>query len=288
MADAILTLNAGSSSLKFAVYLRGADGLALHSKGQVEGIGAAPHLIAHDAGGKVLAERRWGEGERQTHEDFLAHFLGAVEPYLGAARLVGVGHRIVHGGTRFTEPVRLTPEVMTALDALVPLAPLHQPHNLAAIRAVAALRPGLAQIACFDTAFHHARPDLTTRIALPRALADEAGIRRYGFHGLSYEYLSGALRERVPKLAQRPGDRGASRQRRQPLRHARRKQRGHHNGFYGPRRVGDGHPPRRARPRRGALPDAAARHECGRRWRRCSTSNPACSASPASPATCAR
>jgi acetate kinase len=199
--DAILTLNAGSSSLKFAAYLRGADGLALHSKGQVEGIGTAPHLIARDAGGKVLAEQRWSEGERQTHEDFLAKFLGAVEPYLGDARLVGVGHRIVHGGTRFIEPVRVTPEVMESLEALVPLAPLHQPHNLAAIRAVAKLRPGLAQIACFDTAFHHGRADLTTRIPLPRALADEAAIRRYGFHGISYEYLAGALRERAPELA---------------------------------------------------------------------------------------
>lgn len=199
--DAILTLNAGSSSLKFGVYLRGAGDLALHSKGQVEGIGTAPHLIARDAGGKVLAEQRWGEDERQTHEDFLGKFLGAVEPYLGDAQLVGVGHRIVHGGTRFTAPVRVTQEVMDALEALVPLAPLHQPHNLAAIRAVAKLRPGLAQVACFDTAFHHARADLTTRVALPRALADEAGIRRYGFHGISYEYLAGALCERAPDLA---------------------------------------------------------------------------------------
>ncbi len=201
MADAILTLNAGSSSLKFAVYVHGSGGLTPHAKGQVEGIGGSPHLIARDAEGKVTAERRWANGDGQTHEDFLNQILGMVEPTLGADRLVGVGHRVVHGGERFSEPVRITPTILQALDALVPLAPLHQPHNLAPIRALEAVRPGLAQVACFDTAFHHDMPEVAQSIALPRDLT-RGGIRRYGFHGISYEYLTGRLREIAPDLAE--------------------------------------------------------------------------------------
>ena len=200
MTDAILTLNAGSSSLKFATFLAGRSGLVRHRAGQVEGIGGAPHLVARDADGKTLAERRWPEGEARTHEDFLRELLPMVETQLGSGRVAGVGHRIVHGGERFTDPVRVTPEVMTELAALVPLAPLHEPHNLAPIRAVAAARPGLPQVACFDTAFHHGLPPVAARFALPRALT-ASGIRRYGFHGLSYEYLAGALRDRAPALA---------------------------------------------------------------------------------------
>ncbi len=200
MTGAILAINAGSSSLKFALYT-GHDGqLVRRGKGEIEGIGGAAHLVARDETGAVLAERRWEQGQGGTHEDFLRALFDVVDRDLGADQLVGVGHRVVHGGERFTDPVLVTPETLRAMEALIPLAPLHQPHNLAPIRAIEAARPGLAQVACFDTAFHHAMPAVAARFALPHALT-ESGIRRYGFHGLSYEYLAGALRAQAPALA---------------------------------------------------------------------------------------
>ncbi len=139
-------------------------------------------------------------GEPQSHEDLLARLLGFVQRHLGQDRLVAVGHRVVHGGSRFHAPVRVTDDVLMALEALVPLAPLHQPHNIAPIRAVAARQPALAQVVCFDTAFHRTMPDVATRFALPRALEQE-GLRRYGFHGLSYEFIAHRLREIAPAMA---------------------------------------------------------------------------------------
>jgi acetate kinase len=201
MTDALLTLNAGSSSLKFALFaIRGTVQPELRVSGQIEGIETAPHFLAKDVAGKPLAERRWPSGERLTHEDFLGELLGWLETHLGAARLVGVGHRIVHGGARFAEPALLDDAVMAELDLLAPLAPLHQPHNLDAVRAVARLRPGLHQVGCFDTAFHRTMAPVATRFALPREL-EAAGVRRYGFHGLSYEFIAGRLREVAPDLA---------------------------------------------------------------------------------------
>jgi len=195
----ILCLNAGSSSLKFALF----DGAAaveprLVAAGKIEKIGIAPHLIVRAAEGTVLAEQRWPAGGDMTHESLLADLLARIE---GAARhdIVGVGHRIVHGGTAFFDPVLASGAVLAQLDALCPLAPLHQPHNLAAVRAVAAVRPALPQVLCFDTAFHHRQPAVATRFALPRALEDE-GIRRYGFHGLSYAYIRRRLAEIDPFL----------------------------------------------------------------------------------------
>ena len=123
-----------------------------------------------------------------------------VEEHLGGAKLVAAGHRIVHGGEAFTDPVRLDAAALTELAKLNPLAPLHEPHNLAAVTAILGLRPALPQIGCFDTAFHHTMPEIATRFALPRAFHD-SGVRRYGFHGISYEYISGRLSELAPKLA---------------------------------------------------------------------------------------
>ena len=200
MAGAILAVNAGSSSLKFALYADEAGRLTRRGRGEVEGIGGAAHLVARDEAGGVLAERRWEAGSGGTHEDFLRELFAIVDRALDADQLAGVGHRVVHGGESLVEPALVTPEAMWAMEALIPLAPLHQPHNLAPIRAVEAMRPGLAQVACFDTAFHHILPPSAARFALPRALT-ETGIRRYGFHGLSYEYLAGALRDRAPTLA---------------------------------------------------------------------------------------
>jgi len=200
--DAVLALNAGSSSIKFGLFECPNFGLrdaALHlvSRGQVEGIGTAPHFLARDPAGAVLAERRWPDG---THEALLGVLLDWVEGHLGGARLLAVGHRVVHGGAEYFRPMRVTDALIAALDRLTPLAPLHQPHSLAPMRAIAAMRPGLPQIACFDTGFHHAMAPVATRFALPRHYA-ERGVRRYGFHGLSYEYIARRLREIAPELA---------------------------------------------------------------------------------------
>ena len=202
MTDALLTLNAGSSSVKFALFRLDAGALCAAVKGKVEGIGTAPHLIAQDETGQVLTERRWDDaGAGLTHEAFLSDLLDWVDDHLGNDDLVGVGHRVVHGGMNFTAPTRLTREALAALDALCPLAPLHQPHNLAAIRAVEAVRPTFAQVACFDTAFHATQPLVARRFAIPRPLEEE-GVIRYGFHGLSYEYIAGRLAELDPTLAE--------------------------------------------------------------------------------------
>lgn len=201
MAEAILALNAGSSSLKFALYRIAEDGgLDLVLKGAAEGIGTAPRFSARDAAGAALDTEGWPEKPAADHESVLGHVLDWLDRRLGGDRLAAVGHRVVHGGREFAAPVRLTAEVIEALDRLTPLAPLHQPHSLSPIRAMLGLRPGLPQIACFDTAFHRTMPAVAARFALPRDYEDE-GVRRYGFHGLSYEYIAGRLREIAPDLA---------------------------------------------------------------------------------------
>ncbi len=194
MADAILVLNAGSSSLKFSVFLDGEPPQQL-LRGQLEGLLTQPHFVARDRAGTVLGEQQWSAGTELTHEgaiDFL--FEWGRGGALGGHRLMAAGHRVVHGGLQFPRPVRIDPDVLNALDALVPLAPLHQPHNLSAIRAVAGRAPGLPQVACFDTSFHRTQPALAQMFALPRRYYEE-GVLRYGFHGLSYEYIASALPE---------------------------------------------------------------------------------------------
>ncbi|MGH6895022.1 MAG: acetate/propionate family kinase [Geminicoccaceae bacterium] len=203
MADAALTINAGSSSLKFSVYRVGErEQLALAAKGQVEGIGTAPHLVVEDAEGRVLVDRRWPDDTASGHDEFFRVVGGWLREHLGDREsLLGVGHRVVHGGTEFAASVRVSPAVLAKLEALCPLAPLHQPHNLAGIRAVAAVQPDLPQVACFDTAFHRGHPELADWYALPRRFYDD-GIRRYGFHGLSYEYIANVLPEFAPEIAE--------------------------------------------------------------------------------------
>jgi acetate kinase len=201
MANSVLALNAGSSSVKLAIFEIKPDGmLGRVAAGKLEGIGTAPHFFAYGTNGKVLAEQRWPRGEVLTHEDFLSVILDFAEHALGRDTLAVVGHRVVHGGRDHIRPEPVSEKLLAALEVLVPLAPLHQPHSLAPMRALAKLRPKLMQIACFDTAFHHTMPEIATRFALPRALHD-AGIRRYGFHGLSYEYIAETLKEEAPKLA---------------------------------------------------------------------------------------
>lgn len=201
MAERILCLNAGSSSIKFALFRVGENvepTAAAH--GRIEKIGIAPRLIVQDPAGAVILDRRWdGGGADFSHEALMAELLDGVEAHVGAD-LRGVGHRVVHGGNRFVAPVMVSAEVIAELEALCPLAPLHQPHNLSAIRAIAAHRPDLRQVACFDTAFHHAQPAVARRVALPRAYADE-GVVRYGFHGISYEYILRRLEDGDPLFA---------------------------------------------------------------------------------------
>ncbi len=203
MANAgILVLNAGSSSLKFSVFTAGKRGsLDLLCRGQVAGLGGAPTFRASDAGGRITTERSWPQTSGFGHDDatdFLLSWLRAEG--LRGGRLAAAGHRVVHGGVKFDSPVRINPAVLAELGALRPLAPLHQPHNLAAIAAVNRLAPDLPQVACFDTAFHRTQPPVAQAFAIPRVYTN-AGIRRYGFHGLSYEYISHALRSIDPGAA---------------------------------------------------------------------------------------
>ena len=201
MRDAILVVNAGSSSIKFSLYLCGPGAaLELTCRGQVEGIATRPHFRATDAVGAALGEQRWPDGATLDHEAYFDFLIGWIGDHLGEGRLVAAGHRVVHGGRDFAAPLRVDPRCLEALTSLVPLAPLHQPHNLAAIRAIMALRPALPQVACFDTAFHRRQPAVAQHFALPRELS-EAGVLRYGFHGLSYEYIAQVLPAVAPEIA---------------------------------------------------------------------------------------
>jgi acetate kinase len=192
VAEAILVLNAGSSSLKFSAFLQ-AEPLEPLLRGQLEGLFTQPHFVARDHAGQVVAEKKWEAGAKLGHDgaiDFL--FAWGREGALSGNRIVAAGHRVVHGGQKFPRPVLLDDDTLAALETLVPLAPLHQPHNLAAIRALKKRAPDLPQVACFDTAFHRAQPALAQMFALPRQYAEE-GVLRYGFHGLSYEYIASVL-----------------------------------------------------------------------------------------------
>jgi acetate kinase len=200
--DTTLVLNAGSSSLKFCVYRRPGPGVSeLAARGQIEGIGTAPRLSAKDAKGARLADEKLAPAVRDARAalDVLAGWLRA---HYGGARVLGVGHRVVHGGPRQSGPARVTPELLAELRALVPLAPLHQPHNLAAIEAVSELLPETPQVACFDTSFHRGQPEVAQLVPLPREIRD-AGVQRYGFHGLSYEYIASVLPAVAPEIAGR-------------------------------------------------------------------------------------
>ena len=199
MDDYALVLNAGSSSLKFAVYRRpGHETWRLETRGQIDGIGTAPRLTAKDDGGAPMADEKLDPSVRDGRLALavLAKWLRA---RYGGSRVLGVGHRVVHGGDR-PAPCVVTSEVLAELRVLTPLAPLHQPHNLAAIEAVAEHLPDVPQVACFDTSFHRGQPAVAELVPLPKAIRD-AGVRRYGFHGLSYEYIASALPDVAPEVA---------------------------------------------------------------------------------------
>lgn len=201
MEKAILVLNAGSSSLKFSLFdLVGAVDLQAIAVGQLEGLGTAPHLTAKDGEGRIIAETRWPTDDVASHAQALQVIMALLDASFQSRELVGVGHRVVHGGAEYAAPLLITPQVLETLRTFVPLAPLHQPHNLAAINALQEARPDLPQVACFDTAFHRTQTTVAQIYGLPYAYF-ERGIRRYGFHGLSYEYIAAALPHVAPEIA---------------------------------------------------------------------------------------
>ena len=200
MSNAILVVNAGSSSIKFSVFLEGGEALDLLLGGQIESLYTTPRFKAKDATGAVVGERQWVEGEALGHDGAIVFLADFLREQLGAHRLAAVGHRVVHGVLDYTAPVRLTAEIVGHLERFIPLAPLHQPHNLKPIRLLLANRPGLPQVACFDTAFHRRQPEVAQAFALPTEITDR-GVRRYGFHGLSYEYIASVLPQLDPQAA---------------------------------------------------------------------------------------
>jgi acetate kinase len=201
MADHVVTLNAGSSSIKFALFANDVNLPRLLAAGQVDGIGADMWFQAKDATGKVLTRRDLVDAPRSDgHEQAIGVILSWISESFPAAGVGAIGHRVVHGGPDFAGPVLVTSDVLAALERLSPLAPLHQPHNLAGIVAATKAFPGVPQVACFDTAFHRGHDFVFDTFALPRRYY-ETGVRRYGFHGLSYEYIVRRMREIAPSDA---------------------------------------------------------------------------------------
>lgn len=193
MKSAIAVINAGSSSIKFSVFAQQDADLVLVARGQVEGLGSAPRFVAKDGAGHTVAEKTWPAGEAVTHDGAFAQIAEWLGTYGGGKfRLTGIGHRVAHGAAAYVAPTRVDAAMLAKLQTLIPLAPLHLPHNLAAIHAVSARAPQLPQVACFDTAMHRSYPRVEQMFALPKELEDE-GIRRYGLHGLSYEYIASVL-----------------------------------------------------------------------------------------------
>jgi acetate kinase len=200
MANAIVVLNAGSSSIKFSLFLERQGVLELDLRGQVEGLYTNARFVSKAPDGTIKAEKTWPAGVSLDHDGALDHLVAHLRAELADDRLIGIGHRVVHGGLAYTQPVRVDAAVLKVLETFAPLAPLHQPHNLAPIRRVLARVPELPQVACFDTAFHRSQPEVAQMFALPAELRD-AGVMRYGFHGLSYEYIASVLPDIAPPLA---------------------------------------------------------------------------------------
>jgi acetate kinase len=197
----VLVLNAGSSSIKFSAFEAHCNEPELALHGQVESLYTqTPRFAAHDAYGELIDQRSWDAKFEFGHQQAIDFVMRFLRGQYGDRKLIAVGHRVVHGGNEFTQPTWVTPEVLDKLEKLTPLAPLHQPHNLAPISLIAEAFPELPQIACFDTAFHRTQPPQEQAFALPSMLA-ERGIQRYGFHGLSYEYICSVLPEIAPRAA---------------------------------------------------------------------------------------
>jgi acetate kinase len=201
MTDTILVLNSGSSSIKFQLFAVSADDrLERRMRGAIEGIGTRPCFTAKGASGESLADATWPAADVATVPAALGKLVAFLREHIGGRLPVGVGHRVVHGGPTYTSPVTVTDTVLDRLQHLIPLAPLHQPNNLAPIRTILDRLPHLPQVACFDTAFHRGHSEVADRFAIPEELHSE-GVRRYGFHGLSYEYIASRLKQQAPEIA---------------------------------------------------------------------------------------
>ena len=193
MKPSILTINAGSSSIKFALFpLATPISPEAEVSGQIDGLGTSTtRLVAKNRAGERVADQII-EGDKVDHraafDALLQWFIGSYSGW----KIIAVGHRVVHGGERYAQPIVIDNTVLGHLESFIPLAPLHQPHNVAGIEALRTLLPEVPQVACFDTAFHRSQPDIAQQFALPRSFTAE-GIKRYGFHGLSYEYIARAL-----------------------------------------------------------------------------------------------
>jgi acetate kinase len=192
MSNAIAVLNVGSSSIKFSVFLESGGELPRDLHGQMERIHAWPRLVAIDRAGRTRVDRKWASGENVGHDRALQHIFDHLRDALRPHRLLAVGHRVPHGGPALREPVMVGEGVLARIEQLVPLAPLHQPFAVRAVRAGLAAFPGVPQVACFDTSFHRTLLPVEQRFAIPSEL-HEAGVRRYGFHGLSYEFIASVL-----------------------------------------------------------------------------------------------
>ena len=201
MDDYALVLNAGSSSLKFCVFhLPSGERWHLAARGQIEGIGTAPQISAKDEDGNVLVKETLDGNKVRDGQDAIDVLAAWLKSKWGGSRVLGVGHRVVHGGARFSKPTVVNHQTLAALYELVPLAPLHQPYNLAAIEAVFERLPDVPQVACFDTSFHRGHEAVAELIPLPREIR-QTGVARYGFHGLSYEYIASVLPQVAPEIA---------------------------------------------------------------------------------------
>jgi acetate kinase len=201
MSETILVVNAGSSSIKFQLFEIGRDDqLERRLKGQIEGIGTRPRLFATGTKREILIDETWPAAEVDTVPAALDKLIAFLRRDIGGRLPVAIGHRVVHGGPRYSEPVVVSSALLSELERLIPLAPLHQLNNIAPIQAVLDRQPHLLQVACFDTAFHRNHPEVADRFAIPAALYDE-GVRRYGFHGLSYEYIAKRLHTVAPEVA---------------------------------------------------------------------------------------
>ncbi|HEX2840849.1 acetate/propionate family kinase [Hyphomicrobium sp.] len=202
MTESILVINAGSSSIKFQLFaIESGDRLERRFKGQIEGVGTRPRLFAVNPNREILSDVTWSAPDVPDVPAALEKVVEFLRPQIGGRLPCAVGHRVVHGGPMYSDPVVINARVVAQLERLVPMAPLHQPNNLAPIRAVLERRPHLLQVACFDTAFHRSHSELADRFALPEQLYAE-GVRRYGFHGLSYEYIAMRLPSVAPDIAQ--------------------------------------------------------------------------------------
>lgn len=202
MIPVLIVVNAGSSSLKFQVFdiFDGAEP-RLVWKGLYEGLGGTAHFVVRHSSGADLDEKSWTPNDGFGHEEALMHLVDWLRAHQEGRKPVAIGHRVVHGGEAFSSAVLIDETVVQKLETLVPLAPLHQPHNLEPIRIVRRRLPGMPQVACFDTAFHQTQSDTATLFALPREMR-ERGVRRYGFHGLSYDYIASVLKDYAPRLAE--------------------------------------------------------------------------------------